>query len=87
MYRLDPTWMVGYAWKRDELLAERGVTTLTDRFFVLSGFLITRVIVEARDDGSWSMPAFVANRFVRLFPALLVMVLAVSTLMCRAVLR
>ena len=25
MYRLDPTWMVGYAWKRDELLAERGV--------------------------------------------------------------
>ena len=25
-YRLDPTWMVGYAWKRDELLAERGVT-------------------------------------------------------------
>ena len=26
MYRLDPTWMVGYAWKRDELLAERGVT-------------------------------------------------------------
>jgi len=26
MYRLDPTWMVGYAWKRDELLAERGIT-------------------------------------------------------------
>jgi general stress protein 26 len=26
MYRLDPTWMVGYAFKRDELLAERGVT-------------------------------------------------------------
>ena len=25
MYRLDPSWMVGYAWKRDELLAERGV--------------------------------------------------------------
>ena len=25
MYRLAPTWMVGYAWKRDELLAERGV--------------------------------------------------------------
>jgi hypothetical protein len=25
MYRLDPTWMVGYAFKRDELLAERGV--------------------------------------------------------------
>jgi general stress protein 26 len=26
LYRLDPTWMVGYAWKRAELLAERGVT-------------------------------------------------------------
>ncbi len=25
MYRLDPSWMVGYAWKREELLAERGV--------------------------------------------------------------
>jgi peptidoglycan/LPS O-acetylase OafA/YrhL len=47
-------------------------------FFVLSGFLITRVIVEARDSGTWSMPGFVANRFVRLFPALLVMVAVVS---------
>jgi general stress protein 26 len=27
MYRLDPSWMVGYAWHRDELLAERGVET------------------------------------------------------------
>ena len=25
MYRLDPAWMVGYAWHRDDLLAERGV--------------------------------------------------------------
>ncbi|WP_151081951.1 pyridoxamine 5'-phosphate oxidase family protein [Nocardioides cynanchi] len=25
MYRLEPTWMVGYAWKRADLLAERGV--------------------------------------------------------------
>jgi len=25
LYRLDPSWMVGYAWKRDELLAERGI--------------------------------------------------------------
>ena len=25
MYRLDPTWMVGYAFRRDALLAERGV--------------------------------------------------------------
>jgi general stress protein 26 len=27
MWRLEPTWMVGYAWKRDELLAERGITS------------------------------------------------------------
>jgi peptidoglycan/LPS O-acetylase OafA/YrhL len=47
-------------------------------FFVLSGFLITRVIVEARDRGTWSMPRFVANRFVRLFPALALMVAVVS---------
>jgi peptidoglycan/LPS O-acetylase OafA/YrhL len=47
-------------------------------FFVLSGFLITRVIVEARERGTWSMAGFVANRFVRLFPALAVMVAVVS---------
>ena len=50
-------------------------------FFVLSGFLITRVIVEARESGSWSMPRFVINRVVRLFPALAVMVLVVSTIL------
>jgi peptidoglycan/LPS O-acetylase OafA/YrhL len=50
-------------------------------FFVLSGFLITRVIVEAREAGTWSMPAFVANRFVRLFPALLVMVAVVTVIL------
>jgi peptidoglycan/LPS O-acetylase OafA/YrhL len=50
-------------------------------FFVLSGFLITRVIVEARDSGTWSMAGFVANRFVRLFPALLVMVTVVSLIL------
>ena len=26
MWRLEPTWMVGYAFRRAELLAERGVT-------------------------------------------------------------
>ena len=47
-------------------------------FFVLSGFLITRVILESRDGGTWSMAAFAANRFVRLFPALVLMVSVVS---------
>ena len=50
-------------------------------FFVLSGFLITRVIVEARDDGTWSVGGFMANRMIRLFPALLVTVTVVSTIM------
>jgi peptidoglycan/LPS O-acetylase OafA/YrhL len=50
-------------------------------FFVLSGFLITRVIVEAHDDGTWSMGGFMANRFVRLFPALLVMVVVISAIL------
>jgi peptidoglycan/LPS O-acetylase OafA/YrhL len=49
-------------------------------FFVLSGFLITRVIVEARDDRTWSMKGFLANRFVRLFPALVVMLTVVSAI-------
>jgi peptidoglycan/LPS O-acetylase OafA/YrhL len=47
-------------------------------FFVLSGFLITRVIVEAREGRTWSMAGFVANRFVRLFPALFLLVAVVS---------
>src|SRR6476469_6942113 len=50
-------------------------------FFVLSGFLITRVIVEAREAGTWSMAWFAGNRFVRLFPALLVMVTVVSVVL------
>jgi peptidoglycan/LPS O-acetylase OafA/YrhL len=61
----------------DEPAGGIGVTV----FFVLSGFLITRVIVEARDSGTWSMPDFVANRFVRLFPALLLMVTVVSVIL------
>jgi peptidoglycan/LPS O-acetylase OafA/YrhL len=50
-------------------------------FFVLSGFLITRLIVEAREEGTWSMPSFMANRFVRLVPALAVMVATVSAVL------
>jgi hypothetical protein len=26
MWRMEPTWMVGYAFQREQLLAERGVT-------------------------------------------------------------
>ena len=47
-------------------------------FFVLSGFLITRVIIEARESGEWSYRWFLGNRMARLFPALTVCVLGVS---------
>lgn len=50
-------------------------------FFVLSGFLITRLVVTEREGGSWSMPHFMANRFVRLFPALALMVIVVSAIL------
>jgi peptidoglycan/LPS O-acetylase OafA/YrhL len=42
-------------------------------FFVLSGFLITQVILTARARGEWSLGRFLAARAVRLVPALLVM--------------
>lgn len=50
-------------------LGSAGVTV----FFVLSGFLISRVIMAARDRGDWSMRTFLAARVVRLVPALIVM--------------
>jgi peptidoglycan/LPS O-acetylase OafA/YrhL len=49
-------------------------------FFTLSGFLITRTILEARDAGHWSYRSFLCARFVRLFPALLLMASAVASL-------
>lgn len=42
-------------------------------FFVLSGYLISRVVLEARRGGTWSMRGFVAARAARLLPALLLM--------------
>ena len=47
-------------------------------FFVLSGFLISRVIIEAREEGRWSFVRFFGNRVARLAPALVVMVAATS---------
>ncbi len=45
-----------------------------DVFFVLSGFLITALLVQERDrNGSIDFPRFYARRALRLFPALLVM--------------
>jgi peptidoglycan/LPS O-acetylase OafA/YrhL len=42
-------------------------------FFVLSGFLISRVVLDARALDRWSLRRFLMDRIVRLVPALLLM--------------
>lgn len=44
-------------------------------FFVLSGYLITGILVRAIDDGRFSLRAFYGRRIRRLWPALAVMLL------------
>ena len=46
-----------------------------DVFFVISGFLITRIVLEQVQDGAFSFPAFLLRRARRLFPALFVVLL------------
>lgn len=48
-----------------------------DVFFVISGFLITSIIIEERADGRFSMLRFYERRIRRLLPALLTVVFAV----------
>jgi peptidoglycan/LPS O-acetylase OafA/YrhL len=96
MRAVQAQWRLGHRPALDGLRGVAVLTVLADHsgflpepaggigvalFFVLSGFLITRVVVEGRDNGTWSMGGFVANRFVRLFPALLLMVVVVSTIL------
>lgn len=58
----------------------RGGVLGVDVFFVLSGFLITSLLIEERAaNGRLALGAFYARRALRLFPALFVMV-AVTTL-------
>ncbi|MDT8991559.1 acyltransferase family protein [Curvibacter sp. APW13] len=42
-----------------------------DVFFVISGYLITSILSSELSDGSWSIAAFYGRRILRIFPALL----------------
>lgn len=46
-----------------------------DVFFVISGFLITRIIVKGMESGAFSLWTFYARRARRIFPALIVVLL------------
>lgn len=48
-----------------------------DIFFVISGFLMSRIIFSALDRGDFAIKAFLWARVIRLYPALLFVVLAV----------
>jgi peptidoglycan/LPS O-acetylase OafA/YrhL len=54
----------------------RGGYVGVDVFFVISGYLITRLIVREIADGQFSLVRFYSRRIRRLFPALFVAVLA-----------
>src|SRR3982750_407019 len=47
-----------------------------DIFFVISGYLITQIVVADLDRGTFSFAAFSARRIRRIFPALIVVMLA-----------
>lgn len=46
-----------------------------DIFFVISGYLMTRIIVTGMKDGSFSLSQFVLARSIRIIPAVLILVL------------
>jgi peptidoglycan/LPS O-acetylase OafA/YrhL len=51
-----------------------------DIFFVISGFLITRIILTQQKARSFSLPKFYARRIRRIFPALIVVLAATYTI-------
>lgn len=47
-----------------------------DVFFVISGFLITSILQHEIKTGQWSLSSFYARRILRIFPALILVLLA-----------
>jgi peptidoglycan/LPS O-acetylase OafA/YrhL len=47
-----------------------------DVFFVISGFLITSILEQEMRAGRWSLASFYARRILRIFPALVLVLLA-----------
>src|SRR5687767_11436568 len=66
-YHLDPTWLSG------------GFVGV-DVFFVISGYLITRQVMAALSDGSFSLGTFYLRRLRRLFPASVAVTLVTAVL-------
>ena len=57
-----------------------------DVFFVISGFLISQIIFEGLERGTFSFAEFYARRIKRIFPALLLVLLACMVIGCFALL-
>jgi hypothetical protein len=51
-----------------------------DIFFVISGYLITQIILEGMDSGGFTASSFYARRARRIFPALIVVLIATFAL-------
>lgn len=58
----------------------RGGYVGVDVFFVISGFLIGRIVYRSLEAGTFSFPQFYARRVRRIFPALLLVLLATGIL-------
>lgn len=62
------------------LEAFRGGFVGVDVFFVISGFLITRIVATAADRGEFSLGEFYVRRMRRLFPALFLVIVFTTAL-------